>query len=375
MHASFSSTRRLSLIFSAAWLAAACAVDQATAHPGHGKNHGHSHPLMLPFVEQVDAQPLLVQCARLAEALQSIGAPLPAATLEALEKLASAKDDAAITRKVQDLLDPQCLAALEIGADGKLEAIPALNGMELEENGWRTVLVKVINKAGVSSRLRIDSPEARPTPHSPAAEVKNRWLGLSVFDDRPLATELSGLGLEYRVIRLSAIGQGEREATIEFNVGGLPGRKSGVIRQWRFERDADGWGEVNHGSIQVAGGALEFTSTGTDPFMRAPVEARAGRMVLRFQAHSEVGGMGQLLWTSPEQPVPDAQRQISFQLLKGASQVYEIEFEPVDALAGIRLDPAMEPGKIRIDWIDLGYARGDGADWVPMPMKFKTVPQ
>jgi|GEM_PF-3686299 len=49
-----------------------------------------------------------------------------------------------------------------------------------------------------------------------------------------------------------------------------------------------------------------------------------------------------------------------------------LEAELVDVLC---LEPAMEPGKIRIDWIDLGYARGDGADWVPMPMKFKTVPR
>jgi hypothetical protein len=355
-------------------LFALCAALPAHAHPGHGKDRGHSHPLMLPFVERVDAQPLLLQCGRLAEALQSIGAPLPAATLEGLEKLANLEDDPAITRQIQDLLDPLCVAALEIGADGKLEASPALNGLELEENGWRTVLVKVINKAGVSSRLRIDSPAARSIPHAPAAEVKDRWMGLSVFEGRPLATELSGLWLEYRVIQLSAIGSGERSAAIEFNVSGLPGRKSGVIRQWRFNRDTDGWGEANQGGIRAAVGGLEFTSTGGDPFMFAPVEARAGRMKLRFQAHSDVGGMGQLLWTSPELPTPDAQRQISFQMLKGASQLYEIEFEPADALAGIRLDPAMGPGKIRIDWIDLEYARGDSADWVPVMMKFKTVP-
>jgi hypothetical protein len=52
--------------------------------------------------------------------------------------------------------------------------------------------------------------------------------------------------------------------------------------------------------------------------------------------------------------------------------VVMLEAELVDVLC---LEPAMEPGKIRIDWIDLGYARGDGADWVPMPMKFKTVPR
>jgi hypothetical protein len=374
MDASFPSIPRLLLLLPCAVIAIVSGVETAEAHPGHGKNTGHSHPLMLPFVERVDAQPLLLQCGRLAEALQSIGAPLPAGALASLQKTAQGGDDASITRKVQDVLDPLCLAALEIGADGKLEATPALHGIELEENGWRTVLVKVINKAGVSSRLRVESPASRPMAHSPADEVAGRWLGLSVFDGRPLATELSGLGLEYRIIQLSAIGQGEREAAIEFNVSGLPGRKSGAIRQWRFNRDTDGWGGVNHGSIAAVDGAMEFTSTGGDPFMFAPVEARGGRMKLRFQAQTDIGGMGQLLWTSPELPTPDAHRQVSFQMFKGASQLYEVEFEAIDELAGIRLDPAMEPGKIRIDWIDLEYAKGDSADWASMPMKFKTLP-
>ena len=355
-------------------IAALAISSRATANPGHGKDRETHHPLEIPIVAQVDAQPLLLQCQRLAEALESIGAPLSPETAASLRKLADLKDEGEITRGVQDLLDPRCIAVLEIGVDGKLVASPALHGMELEENGWRTALVKVINKAGVTSRLRVDSPSAQPMPRAPADEVANRWMSLSVFDGRPLAAGLSGLGLEYRVIQLSAVGTGERTAHIEFSVGGLPGEKSRVIREWDFTKDADGWGNSNNGAIEAGGGSLRFKSNGTDPFMSAPVEARGGRMVLRFFAQSDMGGMGQLYWTSPDAPAPDAQRQVPIQMHSGAPQIYEVEFEPMGRLAGLRLDPGMAPGNCRIDWIHLEYARGETADWSPVPMKFQILP-
>ena len=349
-------------------------LNSAAAHPGHGKADAPHDPLEMPLVKQVDAQPLLLQCRRLVEALASLGTPISPATVEALNRLAELKDDAEITRQAQDLLDPLCFAALEIGADGKLAATPALNGMELDENGWRTVLVKVINKAAVTSRLRIDSPAARPLPRAPQDEVADRWMSLAVFDGRPLAGDLSGLELEYRVIQLSGIGEGEKRANIEFSVGGLPGQKSSLVREWRFTRDADGWGDPNCGTIHVSGGVLNFKSTGSDPFMSAPVKARGGRMVLRFFAQTDAGGMGQLYWTSPDAPTPDAVRQVLVQMHAGAAQLYEVEFETADELAGIRLDPGMGPGNIRIDWMDLEYAKGDSADWSPVPMTFKIIP-
>lgn len=94
MNVSSPSIRRTPLLLLGVLLAARSGIEQASAHPGHGKNHGHSHPLMLPFVERVDAQPLRVQCEHLAEALQAIGAPLPAAALAALRDSATRHDDA-----------------------------------------------------------------------------------------------------------------------------------------------------------------------------------------------------------------------------------------------------------------------------------------
>lgn len=355
-------------------LAGAVLAASAAANPGQSHDHIAGHPLEIPMVERVDAQPLLLQCRRLAEALASIGTPLSPETVAALGKLGEIKNDTEITRKIQELLDPQCIAAFEIAADGKHVATPALNGIELEENGWRTELVKVINKAGVISRLRIGSPAARPLPRAPLAEVPERWMDLSVFDGRPMAGELSGLELEYRIIELSAVGTGEKSGDLEFNVGGLPGATSGIIREWRFAKGTDGWEKPNCGTVEAKDGSLHFTSTGDDPFFSAPVAARGGRMVLRFFAQSDIGGMGQLFWTSPDQPGPDGLRQVAFQMHSGTAQLYEVEFESNGEIAGLRLDPGMAPGNIRIDWMDLEYAKGESADWSPVSLKFKILP-
>ena len=81
------------------------------------------------------------------------------------------------------------------------------------QNGWRVFLVKVINEAGVTSSLRCSSPNADPPyrrstntaePEVSVSEaaVRDRWLELDAFDERPMSSTLSGLGLEYRLLLL-----------------------------------------------------------------------------------------------------------------------------------------------------------------------------
>jgi hypothetical protein len=113
-------------------------------------------------------------------------------------------------------MDPMCVAAVEIGIDGKTKVTPSTQA-ELMENGWRAMLIKVINRAGHQSRLRIDSPNARPILDGPLDDIPNRWLGLSTFDGRPLSANLSGLELEYRIVQLfsTAVGEAIGKAMLE----------------------------------------------------------------------------------------------------------------------------------------------------------------
>src|SRR6185503_16687800 len=113
----------------------------------------------------------------------------------------------------------------------------------LDEDGWRSFLIKVVNEAGTTAPLAASSPQAAPIyrmafPDNAIEPVKDigprevaaRWLGLELHDKSPLAgAALSGLEVEYRVLHLHCAdralagdarrGRFRREATLAFDVG------------------------------------------------------------------------------------------------------------------------------------------------------------
>lgn len=197
------------------------------------------------------------------------------------------------------------------------------------------MLVKVVNRAGVQSKLRVDSPNARPIPHGPKDDIDNRWLALSMYDGRPLNGNLSGLELEYRIVQLSSTTVGNRKARLEFNAGIAGSAKSSVIRQFRLDKDSDGWGELNDLKMVVRDQSLFLEATGDDPFLSVPVSARGGRMVLRFWGRPDGPGVGQVYWWTEQLPQPDGGRQMVFQLDPGSDREYAIEFPVEGDLKGV----------------------------------------
>lgn len=330
-------------------------------------------PATLPQVSRVDTQPLLLLTKRLAEALTAMGSPLSPEVQAELEALTVDQDEALVTATAQRLLDPLCVAAVEIAKDGSMK-VSSGQPVTVEENGWRAMLVKVINDAGVQSQLRVDSPSARPLPHGPLDDVPNRWMQLSPFDGRPLDSRLSGLGLEYRIVLVSSIKTGTRRARLEFNAGVAGAKNSQSIRQWRFDKDADGWGQLNDLKLDVRDKSLHLTATGIDPYFSAPVDAHGGKMVLRFWGQTDSKEIGQMFWWTEQLPQPDGQRQMNFQLNPGRDQEYAIEFPVEGDLRGIRIDPLQGQGKFRIDWISLEYAAGESGAWAGTDITVETVP-
>jgi hypothetical protein len=187
-----------------------------------------------PQVAQVELQPLTAQVARLLEALDYLGAPIAAADRQALTQASNETDAARARRAIQDVLDRYCLLDVHINPESRVKVAQGQARAELVEHGWRTFLVKVRNEAGVTAQLKADSPQAlkpfsrgptgfstnpRPPQRITAREVRDRWLGLAMFDKPPLKAHLSGLELEYRIIQLYSRDAGKREAKISFNVG------------------------------------------------------------------------------------------------------------------------------------------------------------
>ncbi|MES2572227.1 MAG: hypothetical protein V4710_19500, partial [Verrucomicrobiota bacterium] len=326
----------------------------------------------LPQVVQVDAQPLLLLTQRLTEALQTMGSPLSADQTSTLTALNTETDDAKITAGIQRVLDPLCVATVELGQD-TINVTPGVTA-EVEENGWRTMLVKVLNHAGVQTPLYIESPNARPIPHGPQNDIVNRWMSLSVYNGRPMNANLSGLGLEYRILQISSTRPGERMARIEFTAE-LPDPKySSFIRKWHFGKDADGWGNLHDLAMEVRDNAMQLTATGNDPYLSAPVQAHGGKMVLRFRGRTESSGSGQMFWWTSQIPQPDGQRQKSFQLNPGRDEEFAIEFSVEGDLRGVRLDPLQGKGAFRIDWISLEYVPGENGAKAGTNVNVRTVP-
>ena len=146
-----------------------------------------------------------------------------------------------------------------------------------------------------------------------------------------------------------------------------------LIREWRFDEDADGWRDMNQVAIDVRDGSMHVTSSGEDPFMGAEVEHRGGPMVLRFWAKSDVDGIGQLFWWTKDIPQPTGDRQTNFLLEPGKEHLYEVPFHSESQLAGVRLDPLIKSGHIRIDWIDL-YSAQRSANWAKLSLDFDCSP-
>ncbi len=328
----------------------------------------------LPEAPIVEAQPLLLHTERLIEALESVGAPLDAERRARLAALAGETDEAAITRGTEAELDPLCVAAVVVDANGSLTARPRGEPVILEENGWRTVLVKIVNGAGLTGRLRVESPHAHPIPHGPAEEVDNRWMALSVFEGRPLSGTLSGLGLEYRLVQIYGSQTGDKSGVLEFNISDASGGVSPIVRQWRFAENTDGWGRPNDCTLEARDGSLWVEHTGNDPYLSAPVEAPGGRFRLSWWGTTSTDGMAQLYWWTRDQPLPDGGRSVNRQIVAQREGVNTFEFRVRGELAGVRIDPNIGPGRTRIDWIDLERLDGGEAVWARAPLAWRVAP-
>lgn len=182
-----------------------------------------------PRVFSAEAQPVAAAVRRVVSAMELAGSPLDRRLAAELDKTLSNNDDD-VTLRVQDLLDPLCLAAVSINPESRVKVLAQTGTHELMQHGWRTFLIKVANEAGVTAPLRMSSPQAqafiRPSSGSPepkqnvsAADVRDRWLELATLDRQPMLPQLSGLPLEYRLVQLYSRDAGRREATLAFDVG------------------------------------------------------------------------------------------------------------------------------------------------------------
>ena len=180
--------------------------------------------------QSVPLQPFAQQVRRLEDALNYIGQPLSVADHAEVNRALAIEDEVRAVARLQEILDQYVLAEVDINAESRVKVKQGQAKPELVEEGTRMFLVKVINQAGVTAPLAVESPNSGPTSlrsrgeKEPAMEltqedVKERWANLEMYNDPPMAPRLSGLGVEYQILQIYSRDHGQRSAKIAFNVG------------------------------------------------------------------------------------------------------------------------------------------------------------
>ncbi len=184
------------------------------------------------IVTGIEPQPLLAQAIRLNEALSFLGSSLSAKDQRHLKALQSEPLTLKITNDIQEILDPYCLAMININPEARVKVARGPAEAKLNQNGWVSFLVKVNNDAAVTAQLQVASPNAAAPLHVSTfqarvkekniltpGQVANRFLEMQLYRNRPLLPNLSGLKLEYAVLQIYSKDAGQREAEIGFNIG------------------------------------------------------------------------------------------------------------------------------------------------------------
>ena len=181
-------------------------------------------------VVTVPLQPFADQVRQLESTLDFLGQPLTAADQNAINAAFANPDPQAAVAQAAGVLDKYVLAVVTINAESRVAVERGSASPDLIQDGTRIFLVKVINQAGVTAHLAVESPnsgnvyiQSDNNPEPPQkltnADVAERWADISTYDKPPFWLRLSGLALEYRVLLISSRDAGQRSARISFNVG------------------------------------------------------------------------------------------------------------------------------------------------------------
>jgi hypothetical protein len=173
----------------------------------------------LPIVSKVSLQPLSAQAKVLTDALDVLGQPLSAETKAALDKAYSAAEEADGVKAIQEALDPLCLLAVDINPEARVKVAAGPAKPLLVEQGWRAFLIKVHNQAGLTAELKADSPQAGKVYNVSQDAPRDRWMDLAMYAGRPIAKNLSGLEVEYRIVEIFSRDAGKRQANLTFSAG------------------------------------------------------------------------------------------------------------------------------------------------------------
>ena len=112
----------------------------------------------LPVVSDVEGQPLGQNAARLLQALDLLGSPLPKEATDKLQAAADARD----VKKIQELLDSHVMVMVGINPESRVKVSRGPAEATLQQNGYTVVIVKVVNESDGQERSTHPQPASRP---------------------------------------------------------------------------------------------------------------------------------------------------------------------------------------------------------------------
>jgi hypothetical protein len=194
-------------------------------------------------VSPVPLQPLAQQAHQIENALAYLGQPLSGDEISKIDEAVSEPNESKAVEHLQAVLDSHVLALVQINAESRVKVEAGRAQPELVEGGTRLFLVKVLNDAGVTAQLRVESPNSgdvyiqSTNSPQPAMELTPRqaadrwadvslyplpnasWASISLYQNPPMLPRLSGLAVEYQILAIYSRDAGQRSAIISFNVG------------------------------------------------------------------------------------------------------------------------------------------------------------
>ena len=92
-----------------------------------------------------------------------MGQPLSPAVQQQINEAMALQNEAQAVARLQEILDPYVLVEIEINPASRVKVSQASAKPVLVEGGTRIFLVKVLNQAGVTAPLEVESPNSGPT--------------------------------------------------------------------------------------------------------------------------------------------------------------------------------------------------------------------
>lgn len=107
----------------------------------------------------------MASAVRLTEALDVIGSSLTQENIQAFQNLANTAPTAETVAAIQKILDPYCIAMVNISPEACVKVHTGLASATLIQNGWTSFLVKIHNEANTNAKLAWKSANADPDLH------------------------------------------------------------------------------------------------------------------------------------------------------------------------------------------------------------------